>query len=261
MERNDLSDRHVAVARIPALGPGRQRIYRHPERLRPDHVRACPEFITDAVEKQLKDGFEIGPQTPLAGEVAALVCELTGMERATFCNTGSEAVMAALRVARTVTARNKMVLFAGAYHGTFDEVLVKGIAQRSVRHTRCRSLPGIPRREGGKRHRPGLRNARSRSTISGSHASELAAVLVEPVQSRHPAFAADRIPARNPQDHRACRHGAHLRRGGHGFPGPSRAACRPCSASGPTWPPTARSWAAGMPIGILAGNARVHGRA
>ena len=58
----------------------------------------APSFVVEAIAAQLKDGYEIGPQTPLAGEVAKLVCELTGNERATFCNTGSEAVMAAMRV-------------------------------------------------------------------------------------------------------------------------------------------------------------------
>ncbi len=47
----------------------------------------------DAINRQLALGFEIGPMTPLAGQTAKLLCELTGMERATFCNTGSEAVM------------------------------------------------------------------------------------------------------------------------------------------------------------------------
>jgi glutamate-1-semialdehyde aminotransferase len=47
---------------------------------------------------QMEQGIEIGPQTPLAGRVAQLVSEFTGMERVAFCNTGSEAVMAALRL-------------------------------------------------------------------------------------------------------------------------------------------------------------------
>src|SRR5258707_12840167 len=85
-----------------------------------------PDFVEVAIEKQLHEGFEIGPQTILAGEVAAALCEMTGNERATFCNTGSEAVTAALRVARTVTGRNKIVFFACDYHGMFDGVLVKG---------------------------------------------------------------------------------------------------------------------------------------
>ena len=58
-----------------------------------------PEFVTAALRTQLRLGMEIGPQSPLAGTVAELVCEMTGMERVAFCNTGSEAMMAALRVA------------------------------------------------------------------------------------------------------------------------------------------------------------------
>ncbi len=145
-----------------------------------------PEFVTEAVNRQLRDGIEIGPQTPLAGEVAELISELTGVERVTFCNTGSEAVMAALRVARTVTARKKIVLFAGAYHGTFDEVLVKRIGKLEA----LRSgpiAPGIPQEK--------VQNvmvldygAPESLEIIRQHASELAAVLVEPVQSRHPAL-------------------------------------------------------------------------
>ena len=56
-----------------------------------------PEFVEKAIEKQLHEGFETGPQTPLAGEVARMFCDMTGNDRMTFCNTGSEAVMAALR--------------------------------------------------------------------------------------------------------------------------------------------------------------------
>src|SRR5207245_826788 len=65
-----------------------------------------PAFVTAALEAQLKSGIEIGPQSPLAGPVAALVCEMTGHERVAFCNTGSEAVTAAIRMARTVTGRD-----------------------------------------------------------------------------------------------------------------------------------------------------------
>ena len=77
--------------------------------------------------------------SPLAGEVAQLVCELTGMERASFVCTGSEAVQAALRAARTVTGRDLVVLFARDYHGNFDEVLV-----RPNIGSAAPSAPGIP---------------------------------------------------------------------------------------------------------------------
>jgi len=143
-----------------------------------------PDFVERAIEQQLHEGFEIGPQTPLAGEVAEMFCEMTGNERMSFCNTGSEAVIAALRVARTVTGRSKVVLFAGSYHGMFDEVLVKGVKGADT----PRSLPiapGIPRESVGNVVVLDYGTSESLEWIR-SHASELAAVLVEPVQSRHP---------------------------------------------------------------------------
>lgn len=82
-----------------------------------------PDFVIRAVSEQMAKGFEIGPQSPLAGKVAELLCRMTGMERAAFCNTGSEAVVAAVRTARTVTGRDKIAMFTGDYHGIFDEVL------------------------------------------------------------------------------------------------------------------------------------------
>ena len=66
------------------------------------------------------------------------------MERAAFCSTGSEAVMAAIRVARTVSGRDKIVMFTGAYHGIFDEVLVRPTKAgdgRAPRRSRPASRP------------------------------------------------------------------------------------------------------------------------
>ena len=139
-----------------------------------------PEFVTEAVHKQVDLGVEIGPQSSLAGEVAALICEITGMERAAFCNTGSEAVMAALRVARTVTARDKIVYFTGDYHGTFDEVLL-----RATPHGAAPIAPGIMAGSAGNATVLEY-GAEASLEFIRSHASEIAAVLVEPMQSRHP---------------------------------------------------------------------------
>ncbi len=145
-----------------------------------------PDFVEKAIEKQLHEGFEIGPQTPLAVEVAQMFCEMTGNERMTFCNTGSEAVMAALRVARTVTGRNKVALFAGAYHGMFDEVLVKGFKRGGVPQS-APIAPGIPREKVANVTVLDYGTAESLEWIR-QNAKELAAVLVEPVQSRHPSL-------------------------------------------------------------------------
>ena len=139
-----------------------------------------PEFVTEAVHKQIDLGVEIGPQSSTAGEVAALICELTGMERAAFCNTGSEAVMAALRVARTVTGRDKIVYFTGDYHGTFDEVLLRATPRGAAP-----IAPGIPL---GSAASAVVLEYGSETSLEfiRAHCDEIAAVLVEPVQSRHP---------------------------------------------------------------------------
>ena len=142
-----------------------------------------PDFVLEALQRQLDAGYDIGPQHPLAGPVAEMVCELTGFDRAALCNTGSEAVMAAVRIARTVTGRNTVVLFTGSYHGTFDEVLVRAGRE----HRGIPAAPGIMRGMFGDVRVLDYGTDASLEYIR-DHADELAAVLVEPVQSRRPEF-------------------------------------------------------------------------
>lgn len=142
-----------------------------------------PDFVQEAVRRQLEDGYEIGPQHPLAGTVADLVCELTGFDRAGLCNTGSEAVMAAVRIARTVTGRNTVVLFTGSYHGTMDEVLVRaGKGGKGIP-----AAPGIMSGVFGDVRVLEYGTPEALAFIR-EHADDLAAVLLEPVQSRRPEF-------------------------------------------------------------------------
>ena len=83
-----------------------------------------PEFIVSAVEKQVRDGMLLGPQSSLAGSVAEMICELTGVERVVFNNSGTEAIATALRIARAHTGRGKIALFSGTFHGHNDATLV-----------------------------------------------------------------------------------------------------------------------------------------
>jgi glutamate-1-semialdehyde aminotransferase len=100
-------------------------------------------FIVEAIAEQMQRGYEIGPQSAIAGDVAQLFCELTKMERAAFCTTGSEAVLGAMRVARTVTGRNTIVMFTGDYHGIVDEVIVRGTKSSSLSPLLLASLPRL----------------------------------------------------------------------------------------------------------------------
>lgn len=145
-----------------------------------------PDWLIEALDHQLAKGIEIGPQSAVAGGVARDICEFSGMDRATFCNTGSEAVMAAIRLARTVTGRSRVVYFTGDYHGMFDEVLVRG-SWVNGEYRAQPIAPGIP---------PSLVEnmlildyaAPESLEILRAHADELAAVLVEPVQGRNPGL-------------------------------------------------------------------------
>lgn len=138
--------------------------------------------VVSAVEKRLASGFELGPQCNMTGRAAELVGRLIGMERVCFCNTGSEAVMVGLRLARAKTGRSKVVLFNGSYHGIFDGVL--GVVSGSEISPLS---PGTP---------PGMvedivmldyDSAESLAVIENI-AGDVAAVLVEPVQSRRPSL-------------------------------------------------------------------------
>ncbi len=139
--------------------------------------------INAALHKKLDEGMEIGPQTVLAGLSARLVCELTGLDRAAFCNTGSEAVMGALRIARTVTGRPLVVAFSGSYHGIFDEVIVRDTKT-------MRSVPAAPGILPEAVHNILVLEYGTPETLAiiRERAEEIAAVLVEPVQSRRPDF-------------------------------------------------------------------------
>lgn len=140
-----------------------------------------PPFVTEAIRKQLKHGYATGPQTPLAGRVARLFQALTGNERVTFCTTGSEAVQAALRVARTVTGRDRIVMFEGDYHGSFDEVLVHRTPDGGTRA----AAPGVP--HSLVQNIEILEYGKPESLQRIAEIGEsIAAIIVEPVQDRHP---------------------------------------------------------------------------
>ena len=138
------------------------------------------------MQEQLQRSIAIGPQTSLAGEVAELVCELTGLERAAFCNTGSEAVLAAVRSARTVTGRDRVVVFTGAYHGMFDEMVVKGL-EIGGKFRSIPVAPGIPRNAVEQVLVLEYGNLESLEVIE-SCADSIAAVVIEPIQSRNPTL-------------------------------------------------------------------------
>ncbi|MBB5637386.1 amino acid adenylation domain-containing protein [Pedobacter cryoconitis] len=139
--------------------------------------------LKNAILEQIEKGYEIGPQHELAGEVSQLICEFTGFDRAALCNTGSEAVLGAMRIARTVTGRSLIVAFSGSYHGINDEVIIRGTKK-------LKSFPAAPgiMPEAVQNMLVLDYGTEESLNIIRERANEIAAVLVEPVQSRRPEF-------------------------------------------------------------------------
>lgn len=82
--------------------------------------------ITTAVEKALKNGLSFGAPTAKEVELAELVSELIpSIEMLRMVNSGTEATMSAIRLARGFTQRDKIIKFEGCYHGHADYLLVK----------------------------------------------------------------------------------------------------------------------------------------
>ena len=139
------------------------------------------DITVKAITEQVQNDYAIGPQSPLAGEVAKLFCELTGHERMAFSNTGSEAVLGCTRLARNATGRELIVMFNGDYHGILDEVIARG-------SKKLKSFPaatGIPKEHVGNTLILDYGTQESLNIIR-DRMDEIAAVLVEPVQSRMP---------------------------------------------------------------------------
>ena len=142
-----------------------------------------PDFIQHALREELEAAVELGARSHLVGEVAALFTELTGLDRVAFCNSGTEGVMAAVRLARAATGRDKIAIFTNAYHGHADTTLARAQRQNGELGT-VPMAPGVPGAiasdiivlEYG---------TDEALDILRKRGHELAAVMVEPVQSRH----------------------------------------------------------------------------
>ena len=83
-------------------------------------------IIREAVERAVKDGLSFGASTRREVEIAELMVRMVpNIEMVRMVNSGTEAVMSALRLARGATGRDKLMKFEGCYHGHSDSMLVK----------------------------------------------------------------------------------------------------------------------------------------
>ncbi len=92
--------------------------------------------VQKAIDKTLKKGYTFGASTKNEIKLAKIVCDaFSGMDKVRFVNSGTEAVLSALRLARAYTGKDKIIKFSGCYHGHSDALLVaagSGLATLSL---------------------------------------------------------------------------------------------------------------------------------
>ena len=143
-----------------------------------------PDFLVKDLEDQLKLGLQLGPEHPKVGVAASYINELTGCDRVVFCNTGTEAIMTALRIVRAYTGKDKVAIFKNSYHGHIDSTL----AVPDIKQPGYRALPMAKGTPQSLVDDTIVLDYDDPSAISyvQQYGHQLAAVLVEPVQNRRP---------------------------------------------------------------------------
>jgi len=136
--------------------------------------------VVEAVVKMAAKGMSFGAPTELETEMAKLVCQrLPSIEMVRMVNSGTEATMSALRLARGYTGRNKIVKFEGCYHGHADALLIKagsGIATLGLPDS-----PGVPESVALNTVTVPYNNLELLQLAFAKFGEEIAAVIVEPV--------------------------------------------------------------------------------
>src|SRR5919107_1202620 len=140
---------------------------------------AAPEVI-DALREALSRGTSYGAPTELECEMAEEIIDaVPSVEMVRMVNSGTEATMSALRLARGATGRNKIVKFEGCYHGHGDSLLVK--AGSGVATLGLPDSPGVTASVAANTLTVPYNDAASLEEVFGEHGEDIAAVIVEPV--------------------------------------------------------------------------------
>ena len=138
------------------------------------------EEVTEAIRARAAKGTTFGINTPDEVTLAERLCALVpGLERVRLVNSGTEAVMTALRLARGVTGRDKIIKFDGCYHGHSDSVLVS--AGSGLLTGGTVSSRGIPGHIAGDTFVAPYNSLEAVGRLVAERGAEVAAILVEPV--------------------------------------------------------------------------------
>lgn len=136
--------------------------------------------VVKAVQEATEKGLSFGLTNPYEVKLAQLVVEMVpSVEKVRFVNSGTEATMSAVRLARGVTGRKYVVKFDGCYHGHYDSLLVSagsGVATFGIPGT-----PGIPEEIATLTLVVPFNDTKTLEEVFGRYGSDIACIIMEPV--------------------------------------------------------------------------------
>jgi len=139
-----------------------------------------PPFIKEAIKNALERGTSFGTPTELEVEIAELVRELVpSIEMIRFVNSGTEATMSAIRVARGFTKRNKIIKFEGCYHGHADFFLIK--AGSGALTFGVPTSPGVTEGNAKDTLVADFNKIETVKKLISENKNEIAAIIIEPI--------------------------------------------------------------------------------
>ena len=136
--------------------------------------------VLEKIKSTVDQGICFGTPHPLETEMAEKLCQLVpSLEKVRLVNSGTEAAMSAIRLARGVTARDRIIKFAGCYHGHADALLVQA-GSGALTHG-VPSSPGVPASTVEHTEIAQYNNAGEVQEIFADRGDQIAAIIVEPI--------------------------------------------------------------------------------
>ena len=137
-------------------------------------------IIIDAVKKQLELGTSYGAPTGIENKLAELIkIQVPSMQKLRMVNSGTEATMSCIRLARGYSGKNKIIKFTGCYHGHVDSLLVK--AGSGVSTFGLPDSPGVPDELAKLTYSCPYNDVDSVTKVVNEIGDDLAAIIVEPI--------------------------------------------------------------------------------
>ena len=137
-------------------------------------------IILDAIKAQLELGTSYGAPTSIENSLARIIkSQVPSMEKLRMVNSGTEATMSCIRLARGFTGKNKIIKFTGCYHGHVDSLLVK--AGSGVSTFGLPDSPGIPKELAALTYSCPYNDVEAISEVINEVSDDLAAIIVEPI--------------------------------------------------------------------------------